>query len=161
MRKIKCVSSGYSLLEVMVSLVIFSFVMMGATSMLLATMKANKSAGDVTTSYYETQGLIEEVNMRIQVDPVMTQLYLTVTEESGEFVLDLETIDGPVEIVDGVPVSTIPEEDIFFKRSFKLTNPPTDLYLEDRIKGIEAQVISFVGASRQTMTTRTVLLLRN
>ena len=150
---------GYSLLEVMVSLVIFSFVMMGASGMLLATMKANESAGDITTSQYETQRVIEEINMIVRVDPVTMLLYIQTTDDNGEYVLDLETETGPVSITDGVPDSVVPEDEIWLKRSFKMISPPPDELIDDRYVIIEAEVIRFVGGTRQSLITRTGLLL--
>ncbi|OQY26490.1 MAG: hypothetical protein B6244_13350 [Candidatus Cloacimonetes bacterium 4572_55] len=58
--------AGYSLLEVMLALVIFAFLMMGTSSMIIATMRGNATSQQITTGYYETQRFIEDLRGRME-----------------------------------------------------------------------------------------------
>ena len=83
--------TGHSLLETMVALVIFMIVMMGTISMLLATMNGNQKAQEMTSAYYLTQDLIEEINFEIQRTPNLADTLVTnglITETRGRYTLE-------------------------------------------------------------------------
>lgn len=134
-------NKAYSLIEVMIALVIFSFLMLGTSSMIVATIRSNQTSQETTTAYYETQRVIETLKEQVNMSPILADQLVS----DGEQVEYVYNDNG----------------EVTYTIRYLMENPTSsgeDVY-SDQIKQLTVTAEWNVGSSTRSITTRTLILL--